>query len=180
MLKNKVQIAWESIKTTPELPGPWTPDRSEFGSALVMCVRAHTLLRPPPPPKWKSWIHPWQAQTRSHSFRMVMHGIGQSKRSVYNSPASFIITPKCRICKSYFLKKSWVNNSLHLWSEEILVVEEWISLDSNASRVKIHYSASEILSGSLDIHSKGSAHWHHYPRSENRVNRVIFFWEFPL
>ena len=46
-----------------------------------------------------------------------------------------------------------MNNSLHLWSEEILLVEEWISLDSNSSRVKIHYSASEISSGSLDIHS---------------------------
>ena len=34
--------------------------------------------------------------------------------------------------------------------EEISLVE-WISLDSNSSRVKIHYSASEISSGSLDI-----------------------------
>ena len=37
MLKNKAQIAWESIKTTPELSGPfsgpWTPAESEFGSA---------------------------------------------------------------------------------------------------------------------------------------------------
>ena len=52
MLKNKAQIARESIKTTLELPGPlsgpWTPAESEFGSALVMCVRAHNLLRPPP------------------------------------------------------------------------------------------------------------------------------------
>ena len=52
MLKNKAQIARESIKTTLELPGPlsgpWTPAESEFGSALIMCVRAH-LLRPPPP-----------------------------------------------------------------------------------------------------------------------------------
>ena len=54
MLKNKAQIARESIKITPELPGPlrrpWTPAESEFGSALVMCVLAHNLLRPPPPP----------------------------------------------------------------------------------------------------------------------------------
>ena len=61
MLKHKVQIARESIKTTPELPGPlsgpWTPAECEFGSALVMCVLAHNLLRPPPP-KWKSWIRP--------------------------------------------------------------------------------------------------------------------------
>ena len=52
MLKNKVQIARESIKTTLELPGPfsepWTPAESEFGPAIVMCARAHKLLRPPP------------------------------------------------------------------------------------------------------------------------------------
>ena len=30
-------------------------------------------------------------------------------------------------------KKNRVNNSLHLWSEEISLVEEWISLDSNSS-----------------------------------------------
>ena len=57
MLKNNAQIARESIKTTLELPGPlsapWTPAESEFGSALVMCVREHNLLRPPPPPKTK-------------------------------------------------------------------------------------------------------------------------------
>ena len=51
MLKNKAQIARESIKTTLELPGPlsgsWTPAESEFGFALVMCVRAHNLLRAP-------------------------------------------------------------------------------------------------------------------------------------
>ena len=64
--------------------------------------------------------------------------------------------------------------SLHLWSEEISLVEELISLDSNSSRVKIHYSTSEISSGSLDFHSKRSDHWRHYPRSENRVNWVIF------
>ena len=53
MLKNKAQIARESIKTTTELPGPlsgpWTPAESEFGSALVMYVMAHSLSRPPPP-----------------------------------------------------------------------------------------------------------------------------------
>ena len=51
MLKNKAQIARESIKTTLELPGPlswpWTPAESDFGSALVMCVLAHNLLHPP-------------------------------------------------------------------------------------------------------------------------------------
>ena len=53
MLKNKAQIARESIKTTLELPGPlsrpWTSAESEFGSALVMFVRAHHLLHPPTP-----------------------------------------------------------------------------------------------------------------------------------
>ena len=53
MLKNKAQIARESIKITLELPGPlngpWTPAESEFGSALVMCVLTQNLLRPPPP-----------------------------------------------------------------------------------------------------------------------------------
>ena len=51
MLKNKSQIARKSIKTTLELPwplsGPWTPAESEFGSALVMCLRARNLLRLP-------------------------------------------------------------------------------------------------------------------------------------
>ena len=51
MLRNKVQIARESITTTLKLPGPlsgpWTPAESEFSSALIMCVRAHNLLRPP-------------------------------------------------------------------------------------------------------------------------------------
>ena len=51
MLKNKAQIARESIKRTLELSGPfsgpWTPAKSEFGSAFVMCVLAHNLLRPP-------------------------------------------------------------------------------------------------------------------------------------
>ena len=47
MLKNKAQIARERIKTTLELAGLWTPAESEFGSALIMCVRAHNLLRPP-------------------------------------------------------------------------------------------------------------------------------------
>ena len=44
--------------------------------------------------------------------------------------------------------------------------EELISLDSNSSRVKIHYSTSGISSGSLDIHAKRSDHWRHYPGSD--------------
>ena len=56
MLKNKAQIARESIKITPEFPGPlsgpWTPAESEFGPALVMCVLAQNLS-PPPPPQMK-------------------------------------------------------------------------------------------------------------------------------
>ena len=63
------------------------------------------------------------------------------------------------------LSKNRVNNSLHPWSEEISLVEEWISLDSNSSREKIHYSTSGISSGSIDIHSKRSDHWGHSPRS---------------
>ena len=63
-------------------------------------------------------------------------------------------------------KKNRVNNSLHLWSEEISFVEEWISLDSNSSRVKLHSSTSGITSGSIDIHSKRSDHWRHYPGSD--------------
>ena len=59
----------------------------------------------------------------------------------------FMIFLKLNVC----LKKSRVNNSLRLWSEEI-------SLDSNSRRVKIHYSASEISFGSLEIHSKRSDH----------------------
>ena len=55
---------------------------------------------------------------------------------------------------------------MHLLSEEISFVEEWISLDSNSGRVKIHYSVSGISSGSLDIHSKRSDHWRHYPGSD--------------
>ena len=45
-------------------------------------------------------------------------------------------------------------------------IEEWILLDSNSSRVKIHYLTSGISSGSLDIHSKRSDHWRHYPGSD--------------
>ena len=55
MLKIKAQIARESIKTTLQIPvplsGPWAPAESEFGSALVMCVRAHNLLRTHAPPE---------------------------------------------------------------------------------------------------------------------------------
>ena len=57
MLKNKAQIARETIKTTLELPGPlsgpWTPAESELGFALVMCMRAHNILHPPPKKKKK-------------------------------------------------------------------------------------------------------------------------------
>ena len=69
MLKNKGQIARDGIKTTLEpsraLKRALDPTQSEFGSALVMCMRAHNLLRPPPPNEnpdsapescQKSWI----------------------------------------------------------------------------------------------------------------------------
>ena len=45
MLRNKAQIARETIKTTLELPGPlsgpWTPAESEFGYAcwhITICA----------------------------------------------------------------------------------------------------------------------------------------------
>ena len=50
------RIVRETINTTLKLPGPlsgpWTPAESEFGSALILCMLAHNLLRPPlaPPP----------------------------------------------------------------------------------------------------------------------------------
>ena len=58
MLKNEAQIASENSKTTLEFPTNLA--KSELGSALVMCVRAHNLLRPPPKKKkkWKCWIRP--------------------------------------------------------------------------------------------------------------------------
>ena len=74
---------------------------------------------------------------------------------------NFIIADKSTNSILVLSKKIRVNNSLRLWSEDISLVEEWISLDSNSSRVKIHYSANEISSGSLDIHSKRSDHWRH-------------------
>ena len=57
MLKHKAQIARESIKITDcrGLKRALDPAESEFaGSALVMCVLVHNLLRPPPPPKKKN------------------------------------------------------------------------------------------------------------------------------
>ena len=74
--------------------------------------------------------------------------------------------PREPIIITYSLKKNRVNNSLHIWSEEISFVEEWISLDSNSGRVKIHYSTSGISSGLLVIHSKRSNHWRQYPGSD--------------
>ena len=82
------------------------------------------------------------------------------------------------IVNCYLLSKNRVNNSLRPWREEISLVEEWILLDSNSSRVKIHFSTSGISSGLLDIHSKRS---NHSPGSDLVTNRVkihsIFFYE---
>ena len=71
MLKNKAQIALNN----PRASRAWTPAESEFGSALVMCVRAHTLLcPPPPPPKWKSWIRPCTMSGSIHfSFKKYIY-----------------------------------------------------------------------------------------------------------
>ena len=80
------------------------------------------------------------------------------------------------------LKKNRVNkSSLYLWSEELSLVEEWISLDSNSSRVKIHYSASEISSVSPDIHSKRSDHWRHYTQGvrQSSISSFRLWWRSP-
>ena len=71
MLKNKAQIARESIKTTLELP--WTSAESEFSSVLVMCVQVHVhhICAPPkkkmkildPPLYWR----PNDAKTKCNS-----------------------------------------------------------------------------------------------------------------
>ena len=53
MLKNKAQIARESIKKPQELPGPlsgpWTPAVSEFFGLRIRDVRVSTYFAPPPP-----------------------------------------------------------------------------------------------------------------------------------
>ena len=50
----------------------------------------------------------------------------------------------------YSLKKKkieWIIHPIYAWSEEISCVKEWILHDCNSSRVKLHYSTSEISSG---------------------------------
>ena len=44
--------------------------------------------------------------------------------------------------------------------------------------MKIHYSTRGILSGSLDIHSKRSDHWRHYPTQEWHQWQIE--WKFTL
>ena len=62
----------------------------------------------------------------------------------------------------YSLKKvEWIIHSIYGVKKFHSLRSEFHS-KSNSSRVKIHYSASEISSGSLDIHSKRSDHWRHY------------------
>ena len=86
------------------------------------------------------------------TFGSLFHAQGQPEIRTLGhwSPASDYCTLKKKI--------EWI-----IHSEEISLVEEWISLDSNSS---IHYSTSGISSGSLDIHSKRSDHWRHSPGSE--------------
>ena len=86
-----------------------------------------------------------------------------------------------------------MNNSLHLWSEKISLTEEWISLDSNSSRVKrFHSLRSEFHSiltpvewkfttqrvKSLPVHSiftpKEVITLIRYYPYENKVNWVFF------
>ena len=64
--------------------------------------------------------------------------------------------------------------SLHLWSEEIPLVEEWFVLILTPVEWKFTTQRVNISSGSLDIPSNRSDHWRHYPRCENKVSRVIF------
>ena len=104
---------------------------------------------------------PKKKNVRICGFRtLVCRGVWEMGRS------NATVTPSRKAVPYSKKKKNRVNNSLHLWSEEISFVEEWISLDSNSSRVKIHYSTSGISSGSLDIHSKKSDHWRHYPGND--------------
>ena len=65
-----------------------------------------------------------------------------------------------------------MHNSLHPWSEEISLVEEWTSRDSNSSRVKSHFSMSGISSGSLDIDYKRSDHWGHSAGSDHSLKNA--------
>ena len=96
-----------------------------------------------------------------------MHFKVKDLRGDYRISAQNSARKPCKQCRNGVLYiKNRVNNSLHLWSEDILLVEEWISLDSNSSRVKIHYPTSGISPGFLDIHSKRSDHWGHSPGSD--------------
>ena len=60
-----------------------------------------------------------------------------------------------------------VNNSLHLWSEGISLVEEWISLDSNYNTLEWKFTTQRVEF--RPIHSKRSDQWRHYPGSENSL-----------
>ena len=71
----------------------------------------------------------------------------------------------------YSLKKfEWIIHSIYAWSEEISLVEEWISHDSNSSRVKIHYLTSGTSSRSFAIHSKISEY-----RQIFYIESMVFF-----
>ena len=132
--------------------------------ACDACAR----IKPFAPPKSKSWIRAWELhvvtswQFRSYRVYVAITGSRCGCYEVYVAHTGML--PCTPDYSNVYLSKNRLNNSLHLWSEEISLVEEWISLDSNSSRVKIPYSASEISSGSLDIHSQRSDHWCHYPK----------------
>ena len=51
MLKNKAQIAWESISFQGSWAGPGFLPKRTSGFVLAMCMHAHNSLRPPPPIK---------------------------------------------------------------------------------------------------------------------------------
>ena len=102
MLKFKAQIERESIKTILQIPvplsGPWAPAESEFGFALVMCVRAHNLLRTHAPPE-----NPGSAPTmhvRAEAYWRGMHPFhGSQKHTLLLT--IFINVLSCWKCPNY-------------------------------------------------------------------------------
>ena len=94
MLKNKAQIARESIKKILELPGPlrgpWTPADSEFGSGLVMCVWEHNLLRPPSLNE-NSGSAPVSIQVNVQKYEMFEYKIGRGYIKPRDSSSSCLV-----------------------------------------------------------------------------------------
>ena len=112
--KNKAQVARESIKTTYRAPGPlsgpWTLAESEFGFALVMCVRAHSLLRP-----WGarifSGVHPTEnpGSAPENGFLYKEHDMVHTNKIMFKS------TKHVTWC-SIFQKPYYILTNCHLTS----------------------------------------------------------------